>query len=70
MGIREELSGEKDLCERCLYELGKERWVTDHIWCNIHYEMWLLEWCDDDGREYIGDEEAYSELIDRLDALP
>jgi|LauGreDrversion4_2_1035121.scaffolds.fasta_scaffold862265_2 hypothetical protein len=66
MGIREEVFFEKDLCERCLYEVGKERWVTDHIWCKTHYEMWLLEWCDDDGREYIGDEKEYAKLEARL----
>ena len=60
------LYNEKQLCERCLDEGQKERWATDHIWCNAHYEMWLLEWCDDDGREYIGDEAAYSKLEARL----
>ena len=60
------LYNEKQLCERCLDEVQKERWATDHIWCNTHYEMWLLEWCDDDVREYIGDEAAYSELEARL----
>lgn len=55
-----------DYCERC-DDLGITRRVTDEIWCNVHYQIWLMESTDGDRAENPADQPEYERLLQKIE---